>query len=226
MESCGLACGDNDFQIYSERADDETDAILAKELHDLSLQERERVFEEIHGVVDDVHNKDPSNMDRLLEELDGEIRKIKQKSAYERAVFLSPRYVRDVGFRRKFLRADGFDVTKAAKRMVNYYEHKAELFGEDKLVKKITLDDFDDDDMEELRTGSFQVLPEKDRSGRPVMFITQKEFRYKSWQSKVCCCKNLCCWYRLHSDSKATVVAFRRWAVAKRVVHHNERNGR
>jgi hypothetical protein len=189
MENCNfssLLSGAEDLRTFSRRPSiTDTDAILAKELHELSLKQRERVFEEIHGVVGSYFNEDPTNLTLRFSELDEEIKKIKKKPEYERALFLSPRYVRDADFRLNFLRADGFDTSKAAQRMVNYFQHKMELFGEEKLVKKISLDDLDEDDIAELSTGSFQFLPQKDRSGRPICFVIQKLFNYKSWQSKV-----------------------------------------
>jgi hypothetical protein len=188
MENCNfssLLCGDEDLRTVLRRPSiTYTDAILAKELHELSLKERERVFEEIHGVADSF-NKDPADLTLPFSELDEEIKKIKKKPEYERALFLSPRYVKDAGLRLKFLRADGFDASKAAVRMVNYFQHKMELFGEEKLVKTISLDDLDEDDIAELSTGSFQFLPQKDSRGRPICFVIQNLFNYKSWQSKV-----------------------------------------
>jgi len=121
-----------------------------------------------------------------MKDLEAEISKVRLKSAYERAMFLSPKYVQDPAFLRMFLRADLYDSAKAAKRLVNYFENKLLLFGEEKLVKKITLQDLDQDDVDEIGTGSFVFLPQKDRSGRAVCFVSQKNFRYKSWQSKVC----------------------------------------
>jgi len=46
-------------------------------------------------------------------------------------MFLSPKYVQDPAFLRMFLRADLYDSAKAAKRLVNYFENKLLLFGED-----------------------------------------------------------------------------------------------
>ena len=49
-----------------------------------------------------------------------------------------------------FLRAERFDAPKAAIRLVNHFEGKLVLFGEDKLVKRITLDDLEEEDIEEI----------------------------------------------------------------------------
>jgi hypothetical protein len=184
-----MFCGDvEDRPGFGTRRPDpmesDTDALLAKELHSLSMKEREKVMDEIHGVVESV-NEDPTFVAERLVEFDEAIRKIKRKSAYERALFLSPRYVRDPDFRLMFLRADTFDAKKAAGRMILYFQNKLELFAEDKLVKRITLEDLSADDRQELGTGSFQFLTEHDRSGRAICVVVQKLFNYKTWQSKV-----------------------------------------
>jgi hypothetical protein len=71
--------------------------------------------------------------------------------------------------------------------MVTYFNNKRMLFGEEKLVKKLTLDDLTPDDLEELETGAFQQLPEKDRCGRPICHITLRLAGEKSWRHKVLC---------------------------------------
>ena len=68
-----------------------------------------------------------------------------------------------------FLRADRYDPREAAERMIRFLDLKKELFGTQKLVKEITLDDFDEDDMETLRSGYMQVPPYKDMAGRTIL---------------------------------------------------------
>ena len=84
-----------------------------------------------------------------------------------------------------FLRSDEFEADKAAARMVTYFENKRLLFGEEKLVKKLTVDDLTPDDLEELRSGFFQQLPQKDMRGRPIIHVMLSLHAGKSWQSKV-----------------------------------------
>jgi hypothetical protein len=54
------------------------------------------------------------------------------------------------------------------------------LFGENKLVKDITLDDLDEYDMEALESGGFQVLAEKDLAGRSVLYGRYTSMRYRT----------------------------------------------
>ena len=59
------------------------------------------------------------------------------------------------------------------------------FLGEDKVAKQITLDDLEEDDIEALKGGSFQLLPGKDMAGRGVGFIARKFSTFKTWKSGV-----------------------------------------
>ena len=163
---------------------EDTDALITKELNELSMQEREKVFEDIHGVANEV-KEEPEFVVRCLREMDDEIGKIRKKPSYERAAFLPPAYVQNEDFRLMFLRADRFDPTQAAKRMVKFFELKMELFGEEKLVKTITLDDFSEDDLHSLTTGSSFFLKSKDCAGRCILLSTLENERYKEIKNLV-----------------------------------------
>jgi hypothetical protein len=187
-ESCGCKpylCRDEELDLSDARAIANAESYLASDLESLSIEERERVYNEIHGVTERTE-EDPIVVEEKMISLEKEIKQIKlNKAAYERALFLSPRYVNDPEFRLMFLRADNFNAKNAANRMVNYFHYKLELFGEEKLVKKITLKDLTDDDLDEVLSGSFQFCG-KDRGNRTVCLVMQKLVRYKTWQSKVC----------------------------------------
>jgi hypothetical protein len=60
-----------------------------------------------------------------------------------RKLFLKPSIQKDLKFKLMFLRADQYNARQAAEWMAKYYSHKLYLFGEDTLVKKITLDDLE-----------------------------------------------------------------------------------
>lgn len=100
-----------------------------------------------------------------------------RRKAFERAVFLRPSLENDDNMLLMFLRADRYDATSAAKRLLLHFEHKLELFGDAKLPKKITLDDLDEDDMHAMETCFFLGRPEKDQSGRVVVFIDLQQLR-------------------------------------------------
>ena len=90
------------------------------------------------------------------------------RTAYERATFLRPEIQSDVKFKLRFLRADAFNVENAAKRITNYFSQKLRLFGDDKLVKKLTLEDLQEHDIQILKTGCFIVVPTAEPMGRSI----------------------------------------------------------
>jgi hypothetical protein len=162
----------------------DTDTQLAQELNQLTLREREQVYEDIHG-VSKIIDEDPEFLEHCLLQMDMEFRRLKkhkrQTSAYESALFLAPRLVMGRDFRLMFLRAESFDPKKALNRMVKHFESKLELFGFDKLVKPITQEDLHEDAKDALRVGILQPLPAKDRSGRTIIFIAPQ---YQGYQNR------------------------------------------
>jgi hypothetical protein len=163
------------------------DAMLAADLNELSVQEREKVCEEVHGIID-LRNETPELINDSLEQLTVKLQKVprSKRRAMDRAFFLRPGLETDPKFGLLFLRADNYDAEKAATRIAKYFQNKLELFGEAKLVKRITLDDMDEEDMETVQTGAVQILSLKDRAGRSVIFAAQQHYKYKRWQNQVC----------------------------------------
>lgn len=100
--------------------------------------------------------------------------------AYRLALSRNPEYVRNPTFRLMFLRATEGDTKKAAKRLTRHFKTKMRLFGEDKLVHDIVLDDLSADDMEALKSGGFQVLKKPDAAGRSVLFGRYTSMKYKT----------------------------------------------
>jgi hypothetical protein len=170
--------------LQAKRPATETDALLAKELNELSLDEREKVYEDIHGIPRLVE-EEPVFVDKALDGLEEALSKIPKKVAYNQALFLSPTYVQDPKFRLMFLRAELFHVERAASRVVSYFEQKLELFGIDKLGRDIRYEDLDDDDRAAVMTGALQILPEKDRSGRLIAWGCLKDQKYRHWKNQV-----------------------------------------
>lgn len=163
---------------------DEADQVGARELGMLTPSQRERLFEEIHGIID-VHEEDPTFISKCLLDVDEELSKIRDKSAYSRALFLAPRYVKDDNFRLMFLRATNFHPKHAAKKIVSHFKFKAELFGLTKVAKTITLDDLDEaDDMIALRSGGTIFLSETDSAGRPITLAYRTKNNLKSYKSE------------------------------------------
>ena len=123
---------------------EQVDTLLASELNSLSIDERTKVLEEVHGVLVPVIET-PEMITEKLQLLDKEINKIrgsKKKSAYDIAMFMNPSYVTNRSFRLMFLRSTtNYNPTLAAQKLVKHFEYKLELFGINKLTKNITQQD-------------------------------------------------------------------------------------
>ena len=148
---------------------EESNALRAREMNQLSTQEREQVYFDLHGVAE-VLEEDAAFVECKLTEFDEAIHRISgPHTAFQRAALMSPEYVENVDFRLKFLRGDRFDVEVAAKRFIAYFEHKLELFGPDKLTREMRLADLGEDGLANLKTGFLQPLPTRDSSGRMTL---------------------------------------------------------
>jgi hypothetical protein len=145
-------------------------ALLAQELYNLSFQEREQVFSDVHG-VSDVVEETPEFVAGHLAELESALASIAgdSKPAYDQAKQQDPEFVSNRDFRLKFLRADNFDPPKAAQRMIKYLDAKLGIFGPERLTKKITLNDFTKEDLLVAQSGLGSILRLRDRAGRLVM---------------------------------------------------------
>eukprot|EP00934_Nitzschia_sp_Nitz4_P004714 Nitzschia sp. Nitz4//scaffold148_size54725//36020//37576//NITZ4_006662-RA/size54725-processed-gene-0.24-mRNA-1//-1//CDS//3329536760//4704//frame0 len=145
------------------------DTLLAQELNSLSLGEREKTYEELHG-VDDVIDEAPDYVKERLESMQMEIDRIQVKPAYGIATGLpgGEEYLHRPDICLMFLRAEYFHPRKAAVRMLGYLECKHTYFGESCLTRNITYNDLDEDDISYLKEAEMQILPTRDRSGRAV----------------------------------------------------------
>ena len=157
----------------------EADALLAKELSQLSVNERNKAMEEVHGVDDPIVDEDPEVVRQSLSQLNVEIEKLLQayggndkSAAYREALAQNPSYIQDKKLRLMFVRAEGFDQPlRAAERLLKFFSVKEQLFGKEKLTKRITLEDLGEDAITNLRLGYVSLLPAKDRSGRSIVMV-------------------------------------------------------
>jgi hypothetical protein len=152
---------------------DEASMMLAKEMNHLSVEEREKVLEDVHGIAR-VVDEPQEFIEACLALLEKELNNISSKAAYDLARSMSEEYTCSKEMRLMFLRAESFDPYNAASCMVRFFHEKCDLFGADKLTKDITLDDLDTDDITTIEKGFFQVLPEKDCAGRKVFCVFPK----------------------------------------------------
>lgn len=157
----------------------------------ISNKEKISALNDLHGCPD-IRGEDPEMVAEKLAQLDIEIQKRTTSSslsslsspgwyggggknardrsaeAYLLAYRQDKEYVEDKKFRLSFLRADTFCVKDAVQRLFSHFEHKLQLFGEDKLTKPILYQDLSGEDIDTLNNGSVQMLPLKDRAGRYV----------------------------------------------------------
>jgi hypothetical protein len=169
-----------------DRNENETEALFADELSRLSMQERDEVLHDIHG-VSDVQEEDPAFVQRCFEDMEEAISIIPaiDKMAYRQARHLDESYVDNGDFMLMFLRASSFDIKSAASRIVAFFEAKLELFGPEKLAKDITWDDLDGDDIKCLESGYAQILPGRDRSGRAILCLVPTIRKYRTMLNRV-----------------------------------------
>jgi hypothetical protein len=144
--------------------------ILAKEMTELSIKEREIVFHDLHGVAEPIH-EEPELIAKSLAELDIEIANTPNAEAYKQAERSDPQYVHRLEFRLMFLRSEKFDVKRTASRLIRHFDTKLELFGSESLAREIRYEDLNDGAVKCLKGGSFQMLPLRDRTGRAVACI-------------------------------------------------------
>jgi hypothetical protein len=158
----------------------ETTPCMQREMVRLSNQQVQRIGEDIIGVASRVDIPDTS-----VAELHKEIALLIASGtfntdAYELAYELDPEYATNHQLGLSFLRSVEGSCKRAAKRYVRHFENKLYLFGRDKLCKDIELSDLDEYDVEALESGGFQVLKEKDRAGRPILFGRYTCMKYRS----------------------------------------------
>jgi hypothetical protein len=150
------------------------DALIAHELNSLSICDRERTMEEIHGIHarDVTMAEERTDVDDVLRQLQMEIDNIAEKDAYNAAVLMGSRYVFHRTFRLKFVRAEQYDLPRAAVRMINYLDFARELYGPAVLTRPIRWSDLSDNAQSIVVDGSMQVLPERDPAGRRVVHMS------------------------------------------------------
>lgn len=97
--------------------------------------------------------------------------KVRSKDAYDKAVQKGSRYVMDNEFRLKFLRANYFDVRKAAMNFVKYLDFLDKYYGEEALMRPLYFSDLGTGELELLRAGHMNLFSQRDRSGRRILNV-------------------------------------------------------
>jgi hypothetical protein len=181
---CCNSNSDDDTTTTNPRKKEKTmnvlDAELVREMNELSVEEREKALDEIHG-VNKTPEETPESVVAALEAFDKALLGMhkKHRRALDRAFFLRPSLKTDVKFKLWFLRTEYFDANKAATRMARYYASKLIIFGKENLAKDVTLANLDQREIEKsFRVGCHTVLPNKDSSGRLVIVSDTRYWDY------------------------------------------------
>jgi hypothetical protein len=200
--SCSGFCSDYggdrgaEVRVNTPPHEIQDDVDLAKEMNDLTVDERERLFDEIHGVLKE-REETPGFAETCCDQFDNALSKLSsaKRKYLGRAFFLNPSIQKDAKFKMMFLRADNYNARRAAQRMAGFFTFKRELFGDDKLHKTITLDDLYEQQDTEF-TPPFMFLPYKDQVGRPIWFCDSSKIPFKKdiktvRESKLIGCSNV-----------------------------------
>ena len=94
-----------------------------------------------------------------------------EKTAYSEALQRAPHLVQLESNFDRYLRFDNFDPWAAARRIVDYWQARVEVFGEERAFRPLVLSGegaLTPDDVAVLETGNFMVLA-PDMKGRPVL---------------------------------------------------------
>lgn len=156
------------------------------ELNKLSIEERDEVTNDVHG-VNTIVNEDPEFTAKAIDILESELNAIpdKDKEAYTSALNQNSDYVMDKKFLLMFLRSTRFDTKWAAARFVAFFQTKLELFGEEKLGRDIRMDDLDEYDTACLEAGYIQILNARDRAGRLICMCIPTIREFKTLENKL-----------------------------------------
>ena len=166
-------------QLHQTMKSQSFDDLLSRELLKLSLQDRNAINEEIHGVRCLALPETPLLLETGLKEFEEALQRMPSSqnvAAYEicrKRCLADSEYrtyaIHDDEFRLRFLRCELFDATKAAIRYTNYLNFVHEMWGPIALQRPIRLSDFTKSEMKLFRKGEFQILPFRDQSGRRVI---------------------------------------------------------
>mmetsp|Transcript_24629 Transcript_24629/g.57814 ORF Transcript_24629/g.57814 Transcript_24629/m.57814 type:complete len:502 (-) Transcript_24629:469-1974(-) len=163
---------DFDDEIKEDPRD--VDDIMSKELMNLSMQDRNAINEEIHGVNCLAVEETQELLRNLLHDLAVVLDNVlppAETRAYRRSQKIPHSYVNTIDFRLRFLRCEVFDAKKAARRMAFYLNTVQDFFGDFALERPIRLSDFNKEEQTFMRKGFMQLLPYRDRSGRRIGVI-------------------------------------------------------
>jgi hypothetical protein len=157
------------------------DQMLSKEIQSLSIHDRIKVQEEIHGVSNLCPTETPTMVEAALTDMEHQLDNIANKPIYDQ---LSPfSYLHSRLWMLRFLRCELFDAKRAAQRLIRFTEYMYQEYDTIEVLERpLRLSDLPTNSgrtnngkevMDSFKTGHSQLLPFRDRSGRRI-FVTCK----------------------------------------------------
>eukprot|EP00534_Pseudo-nitzschia_fraudulenta_P011173 CAMPEP_0201212110 /NCGR_PEP_ID=MMETSP0851-20130426/183522_1 /ASSEMBLY_ACC=CAM_ASM_000631 /TAXON_ID=183588 /ORGANISM="Pseudo-nitzschia fraudulenta, Strain WWA7" /LENGTH=208 /DNA_ID=CAMNT_0047501127 /DNA_START=486 /DNA_END=1109 /DNA_ORIENTATION=+ len=186
----GRSNADVDVNASIEICTNDADRVFAKEIGRMSTIDRNAVFEEIHGVSTMAIEENPDLLEKSLAQLQHELEQMDPASRFAYDIVANQdgdntkksesgrpakQILSDRKFLLRFLRCTLFDASKAATRLVVFFEVvRLLLYGNEELKNfEPTMDFFikGKEDQVALKLGYLQLLPFCDRSGRKVLIF-------------------------------------------------------
>ena len=142
------------------------DELLAKELNDLSFENRAEIQEEIHCVKCCTVEESPQLIKFSIGRLQEEIAALPlaDRKAYLDSVATDSQYYLQPEVQLKFLRAEKFNVKRAAIRLTKNAAILLKYFGPVALQRPLRYSDLGKAEQELLRLGHDQILPSRDKA--------------------------------------------------------------
>jgi hypothetical protein len=165
------------FKMQRTSKDESGEESLSSKLNNMSLADRSQGLHDLHGVAD-LEEETPQMLESKMQEMNiclsnvASLRLEEDSSAYYWAVEMSPDYVEHLKL--QCLRTDLYKAREAAMRVIRFFDHKRRLFGEQKVVQEICFRDLDAETADLVERGFVQLLPQRDRAGRAIMFVYGK----------------------------------------------------
>jgi hypothetical protein len=193
----------------------ETQHSINQELQQLSSQQREDVLYDIHGIsgpLEETEELITQSITLLKEHLSNRSNEVYRLALQHR----NADYIQSREFLLMFLRADDFDTSKVADRLLQFLQQKLDLFGLEKLCQRISLQDLNEDDTQVLMRGYTQLLPHRDRAGRAVIVHMPAFKKFRGHENQVRSMysfgKLFVCWLFYYSP--------RSWSWTRECCHH------
>jgi len=154
----------------------------------LSDEEKDNVFQDLYGVEEGIQETEGFIFEKLGE-LENELRSLPNQAKENYLLALDEEekqgtnYVNCNKFRLMFLRADRFNVSLAAARIVQFFTEKKNLFGIEKLPRRIIQDDLDDLDKQALFSGLMYINDDLECFSRVVIVVRRENLRFKKFRN-------------------------------------------